>query len=727
MNVGPQATPHWDVDAGAALGVQIGDGGFQTNLFVAARPPVTWPCRVGVVPPAADCFQDRPVEAADTDGSVGEPVAGVRVLVGLGGVGKTQVAAQLARHAWREGAVDLLVWITAGSRDSIVAGYAGAAAEVLPGERTGADADADRFLAWLAQTDRRWLIVLDDLSDPADLRGLWPPQPVGGHTLVTTRRRDTALGGSGRRLVEVGLFTPDQATRYLTAKTGRYDEAEQARLLAADLGYLPLALAQAAAYLVDRGLGFADYRRRLVDARRRLPELLPEPGALPDDHRETVAATWALSVELADRLHPPGLARAMLHLLSLLDPNGIPAAVLTTEVALDHLRQARPVEYAGERAVDAEDARDALYGLHRVNLISFDPAQAGRAIRVHGLVQRATREQLTPEQLRRAARTLADALCRTWPEIERESALGQVLRANVETLDGHAGPLLWDPEPHPLLWRAGRSLSESGLGADALTYWQRLHDRAEARLGADHADTLTVRHHLAYALGQGGDPAAAEAAYERLLADRLRVDGPDNRETLVCRGNLANWRGTAGDPWRAAREFGEVLADLLRLLGPDHVDTLNARHNLAFWRGRAGDPAGALVAFEQLLEDLSRVRGPDHPNTLNTRYNVAFWRGLAGDPAGAREASALLLADRLRVLGPDHPSTLTTRYNLARWRGEAGDPAGAVAELEELLVDRIRVLGDDHLHTDRTRTRLAYWRARVGGAPPAVPLVQPKP
>ena len=638
------------------------------------------------------------------------------MLVGLGGVGKTQVAAQLARDAWQERAVDLLVWVTAGSRDSIVAGYAEAAAEILPGDGTAADADADarRFLAWLARTERRWLIVLDDLSDPADLRGLWPPQRVTGRTVVTTRRRDTALTGAGRGLVEVGLFTPDEATRYLTEKTGHDGAAAQARLLAAELGFLPLALAQAAAYLADRGLSFADYRRRLVDARRRLPELLPEPGALPDDHRETVAATWALSIDLADRLHPPGLARPTLHLLSLLDPNGIPESVLTTAASLDHLRRCRPAELVGDRTVDAEDARDALYGLHRVNLISFDPGQAGRAVRVHGLVQRATREQFTAEQIRLTSRSVADALYGAWPEIERDSALGQVLRANAETLNGHAGPLLWDPEPHPVLWRAGRSLTQAGFAADALVYWRRLHTRAEARLGADHADTLTARHHVAYALGQNGDPAAAVAGYERLLADRSRLHGPDDRETLICRGNLANWQGSAGDPERAARDFAVVLADFLRLLGPDHFDTLNARHNLAFWRGRAGDPAGALVAFEELLADLIRVLGPDHPKTLNTRYNVAFWRGLAGDPAGARIASAQLLADRLRVLGPDHPSTLITRYNHARWRGEAGDPAGAVAELEELLVDRIRVLGTDHPHTDRTRTRLDYWRRRAG-------------
>jgi hypothetical protein len=64
-----------------------------------------------------------------------------------------------------------------------------------------------------------------------------------------------------------------------------------------------------------------------------LGELLPEAGALPDDHKATVAATWSLSIELADSLIPAGLARPAMELASLLDSDGIPGEVFTTEAA----------------------------------------------------------------------------------------------------------------------------------------------------------------------------------------------------------------------------------------------------------------------------------------------------------------------------------------------------------------------------------------------------------
>jgi len=311
----------------------------------AASAPVSWPCRVGVVPRQAECFQHR--EAADAlDEAVAEGGTAVfcQVLAGTGGVGKTQLAARYARAAWQAGSVDLLAWVTAGSRDAVLAAYAQVGVEVAGADPGDPEQAAGRFLTWLDTTERRWLVVLDDLADPADVRGLWPPASARGRVLVTTRRRDAMLTGEGRRLVGVGLFTPDEAASYLTAKLAahhRVDGPEQVAGLAEDLGYLPLALAQAAAYLTDLGLDCASYRGRLADRRRTLPELVPDESGLPDDHRTTVAATWSLSIERADRLRPAGLARPMLELASMLDPNGIPAAVLTSAPALAYLAEHR--------------------------------------------------------------------------------------------------------------------------------------------------------------------------------------------------------------------------------------------------------------------------------------------------------------------------------------------------------------------------------------------------
>ena len=694
--------------SGTVAGNAVQIGVVHGDVYLGGTDGARWPRRVGVVPQRADCFQQRDVSAtvAEAVHETGTAVL-TQVLAGLGGVGKTQLAAEFAEERWAADEVDLLVWITAGSREAIVSGYATAAAEIGQTASTGEERACTRFLEWLAETDRRWLIVLDDVQDPGHLRRLWPPQRPNGRVVVTTRRRDAALSGNTRRLIEVGLFSEAEAVSYLEAKLAdRPELAEGAAGLAADVGHLPLALAQAAAYLVDRNLTCADYRRRLADRRRRLADLLPESGSLPDDHHSTVAATWSLSVEWADQLTPVGLARPLLELAAFLDPNGIPGELFTTSVVM---------AYLGEPdAVDADQAWDALHNLHRLSLAAVDPTDPHRSVRVHALVQRAIREPLPQEHRALVAQVAGYALLEMWPTID--TSHGHALRANTEHLHTQADTDLWTPEAHLVLFRAGRSLGEAGLVAEAADHHQRLHAKAQQTLGPDHTHALSARNHIARWRGESGDAAGAVAAYEELLADVLRVLGPEHPHTLSTRHNIAFWRGHAGDAAGAAGSLEELLADRLRVLGPDHQDTLATRHNIAFWRGHAGDTAGAVAAFEELLTAMLRVLRPDHPETLTTRENIAIWQGHAGDAAGAVTAAEELLADRLRVLGPDHPDTLTARGNVAFWRGNAGDASGAATAFEELLPDMLRIVGPDHPHTVIARGNIAFWWGEAGNA-----------
>ncbi|MFG2232274.1 tetratricopeptide repeat protein [Streptomyces sp. NPDC048723] len=703
----------------------------KVAYYAAPRPPVSWPHQVGVLPREAGCFQERAaaqqLEHATTSG--GTVVLG-QVLTGLGGVGKTQLAAHHARTQWQAGQLDLLVWITAATREAVIASYAQAAVEVLSADPNDPEElSARAFLAWLEprpEITRRWLVVLDDLADPADLRHLWPPASATGRTLVTTRRRDAALTGHGRRLVPVGLFTEDEATTYLTAALVAHDCHEpsaQLNRLAGELGHLPLALSQAAAYLLDAGLDCATYRRQLADRARTLTDVLPDPSGLPDDQATTVAAAWSLSIDRADRLPPVGLARPMLQIAAVLNPHGIPASVLTSAPALTYMAQHRTTAtpeqvHAAEIAVS--DATLALRALHRLSLIDHTASSAHHTVRVHQLLQRAVREALPTDQHDRLVRTAGDALTTAWPEIERGTELAQALRANTEALALHAEDVLYQDAAHPVLFRTGRSLGEAGQVAAALHHFRHLADTTQHHLGPDHPDTLAAWHNLAQSRAAAGDPVGAVAAYEQLHIDRERVLGPDHPGTLATRHNLAKSRGEAGDVVGAVTAYEQLLEQMLRVLGPDHPDTLMTRNNLAFWRGEAGDAAGAVTAYEQLLEQTLRVLGPDHPRTLITRNNLALWRGEAGNAVGAVAAYEQLLIDRERVLGPDHPDTLTTRLNLAFWRGEAGDAAGAVTAYEQLLEQTLRVLGPDHPRTLTTRNNLARFRGEAGDASGAV-------
>jgi tetratricopeptide repeat protein/NB-ARC domain-containing protein len=634
-----------------------------------------------------------------------------QVLSGLGGVGKTQLAAMYATRVFAAGKIDLLAWITADSRNRIVDGLAEAAADILGSDTSDAERSARRFLSWLASTQKQWLIILDDVANPADLRGLWPPDTRTGATLVTTRRRDATLA-EGRRLVDVGLFTAAEAVAYLQGKLPG-QPVDQLEQLVADLGYLPLALAHAATFMSNNQLSCPDYRGRLADRRKRLAEVMPEPGdGLPDDYRETIAATWSMSIDNANRLRPRGLARPVLELSAMLDANGIPTGVFTSSVALDYLNTWAPSDEAGP--ADAAAVRDAMHVLRRFSLVSID--SEAEQLRVHALVQRATREQLTSSQLKRAALTCADALVSLWPRIERDHALSSVLRSCAVALRNNAEDRLWQASAHPILARLGDSLGETGQAPAAADHFRCLARDAATRLGAEHPDTLTAQHRCARWMGQAGGSAGARNILADLLATRMRVSSPTHPDTLFVASDLARWTGWAGEASAARDMLVVLLAKYEQVHGPEHRHTLTIRGELGAWIGYAGEPGRARDIYTSVVAASESYSDRDDPLVLNAKHGLAFWTGQAGDPAAARDQLTEIISQRQRVLGEEHRDTLRSRRDHARWTGEAGDPAKARTLLNELVPIYERVCGGDHPLVLSARLFLAHNTGQAGDA-----------
>lgn len=677
---------------------------------------------VGSIPqPAANVQQRSTILASVVAPEESGPRQGQFVVSGMGGVGKTQLAVAFARELISRNQVSLVVWVPASSRTGVLTAYAAAAHTVEVGADDPQQACA-RFLGWLSSTDRRWAIILDDVSDPADLRELWPPDQPSGTTVVTTRRRDASLV-AGRILVDVDVFTADQARAYLTERLTP-ELADDIDGIAADLGYLPLALSHAAAHLIDRELPASMYRQQFANRKRQLAKLFPAASALFDSETAaTVATTWSMSIEQADDQIPMGLAKPLLTLASLLDPNGIPMAVFDAAATRDYLAHVTTDDAPSddEDMPDPADIRSGLANLRRFNLISI----ADSVVRVHALVQRAVRETLPRDQLNIVVRCAADALMQTWPKVEHaaDSALVVLLRSNAgmlgELLDAEN---LWRSADNAgaVLLRSVESISNAALTQAAFDAATRLHDQTNRQLGPYHRCTLKARHHIADITGELGDPAGAVRAYQALLDDDLRELGADDPDTLHTRSNLAYRRAEAGDPSGAAVAFAELRDHYIRLFGPNHIESLRTQQFYADCRGDAGDARGAVAVLRPLLEDQSRELGPTHPHTMITRNSLASWLGTCGDTAGAVAMLEQVVTDRLETLGPNHVATLNARTNLAQWQGKAGDPATAVSMLESVVLARTRLFGAHHLSTLTTRRALIRWRGECGDAAGAV-------
>ncbi|MFI1383841.1 hypothetical protein [Embleya sp. NPDC020886] len=654
-------------------------GTFHAPVVINGRHPVPFPHRVGTLPPLADCWLERASQVEPAAPGVAPPCL---VVTGLGGAGKTQIAAGLAHRAWEAADVDLLVWITANSRNAIVTGYARAGADVTGVADDDPEQAAARFLDWLAEPrGARWLIVLDDLQAPRDLARLWPPGHPLGRTVVTTRRRDSALL-RGRQVCDVDRFTPEESLDYLRRK---FDADErllgEAELLAEDLGHLPLALSQAAAYTLDRDVSCADYRKRFADRRRRLADLVPDPDVemMPDDYSLTVATTWSLSIEAADRLAPVGLARPLLELIGVLDPNAIPVEVLRCDAA-----RALFTTGPATSTPSAEDADDALHNLRRLSLVTV----ADGLVRVHALVQRAAREALDPQALGRVGRAAADALRATWPETEDDHRLVRLVMANAETLVAQHGHTLLIGKVHALvnhvLYARGRNWSPNPLWVAEV--YDRLHADAVRLSGAEHETSLDLRQHHIRFRCLGGDVHGVTEAMAEVLATRVRLFGPEHRETLSVRQDMAGLTGWVGEAEQAERMYGELAVDCARILGPDDPNTLSCRLEVLRWQAEAGEGAAQAVrTLPALVEDTTRALGPDHSTVLEMRWGLAAWYMELDDFPAAVEYLRPLVADMSRLWGEHHSKTREMRLKLADALLDSGAPADAAEQYAKIV------------------------------------------
>ncbi|MEU3560229.1 tetratricopeptide repeat protein [Kitasatospora sp. NPDC006786] len=640
------------------------------HQYAAPTAEVRWPVVIGRIPPRATAFQPRAELRRAIDEARGEygTVVLSQVLAGGGGVGKSQLAAHYARAAVEAG-TDLVLWADAAEPSAVTELYARAAVELrVPGASGEAEQDAERFLAWLAATDRSWLVVLDNTTEHTP-EELWPVTSRGGRgrVIATTRHRGAASTGGDRTLVDVTTYSPAESAAYLAerlerAKCARFLD-EHAEELAEALGHLPLALAHAAACMVNTRRGCGRYLELFRDRSRSLDAVLPARSGA-DGYRGPVAAALLLALDAAQQEEPVGLAGPVLRLAALLDPAGHPQELWGTGPVLEHLGRVRGA------TVTADDAMEALALLHNYSLVTLTET-SHREVTLHALTARATLD--TAPDSTRAGIVVAEALLELWPTADYGvQGLAATLRANTDVLTRH-GPTGLIQRPlgmHLLLFRCGASLVEAGLYATGIQYWTHLASTSERVLGGDHPDTLAALGNLAQSCWEAGRTDEAMSLQEQVLADLQRLHGSDHPTVLMARNNLAATYSEAGRVEDAIGLQEQVLADRRHELGADHPDTLTSRNNLAATYLEAGRVEDAVGLQEQVLADRRRVLGGDHPDTLTSRNNLAVMYLHAGDVERGVEMLRRAAADLDRVLGPDHPSTVLARENLLEVTGE---------------------------------------------------------
>ena len=185
----------------------------------------------------------------------------------MGGQGKSQIALEYC-HRKRDILYSAIFWIDATTEDSVKGSFQAISeqikkpTDVLPDIQAKVDFVLQIFNSWPAQ----WLWVLDNYDNPSDFPNVadFIPQSNLGAILVTSRHADsdTLVLDQSNHFIKLHGLEESAAILLLSQQSQTNDfDIEDAKEIVERLGYHPLAITQAGAYIKRRGLPLCDFMK----------------------------------------------------------------------------------------------------------------------------------------------------------------------------------------------------------------------------------------------------------------------------------------------------------------------------------------------------------------------------------------------------------------------------------------------------------------------------------
>jgi tetratricopeptide (TPR) repeat protein len=628
-------------------------------------------------------------------------------ITGLGGVGKTQVALEFA-YLVKEARQDYSIfWMPALSLES----FEQACGEIakLLGITQAAEEDVKELVKRQLSSERadRWLLIVDNADDmeimtgSEQVRGIadYLPHSEDGLVVFTTRTQKAAVALAGKDVIELEAMTGEEATGLFKSliRIDLLGDGSNTTDLLEELAYLPLAIAQAAAYLNTTRISVGEYLRLLRNTEQDMVSLLSREfydGMRYRGSKNAIATTWLVSFNQI--LKHDHTAAELLSFMSCIEPTSIPRSILPTADSEEQMVHAIGMLCA--YALVVRRANEEIYDLHR-------------------LVHMATRVWLgeygpVAEKTEQAIRHVAEIFP---PDDWENRALWRVyLPHALRLLEGKGGKEM--VERCDLCFWVGRCLMVDGRVREAVRWLEECTQGRRSILDADDAEIRVSQHELAHAYRYDRQVGKAVELLEHVVAVEEMALSEEHPDRLASQHELAGAYRQDGQVGKAVELLEHVVVVREKVLSEEHPDLLASQHQLARAYRQDGQVGKSVELLEHVVAFQAKVLAEEHPDRLVPQHMLALAYKEDGQVGKAVELLEHVVAVQEKVLAEEHPDRLASQHELAIVYQEDGQVDRAVELLEHVVAVEARVLRDGHPSRLASQNSLAAIYAKLSSS-----------
>ncbi|KAL8365128.1 hypothetical protein RB595_004105 [Gaeumannomyces hyphopodioides] len=610
-------------------------------------------------------------------------------LVGLGGIGKTQVALQLAYLTQENKSGWSVFWVPALS----MASFEQACVDIIGklrvplGEGEGAKDTFRRHFT--SATAGKWLLIVDNADDWDTLFGQgneggindYLPQS-SGRILFTTRSRKVATNVARNNIIDLSEMSRGEAREFLEkslVETSLPPENIVDEFLE-ELAHLPLAITQAAAYMNENQVSIAEYLGIFRNTDRDKVELLAAEFTDNTRYKKTqnvVARTWIISFEQIHKINAD--AAKLLTFAACVEPKAIPRSMLPS--------------------VGTEQRMTGAIGLLCGYAFLVKRGDGGM-FDMHSLVHLAIREWVKGKG--DTEKTMENALAQVaavfpsdkWENRERwRQYMPHALK--MLQVDGAARGGESEAMNRLRFW-AGRCLRMDGRIREAVGLLEHVVAVRGRTLSEEHPDRLASQHVLAGAYEADGQVTKAVGLLEHVVAIRGKTLSEEHPDRLASQHVLAGAYEADGQVKKAVGLLEHVVAVEGRTLSEEHPFLLASQHELAGAYRADGQVREAVGLLEHVVAVEGRTLSEEHPDRLASQNALAGAYRADGQVKKAVGLLEHVVAVKGKTLSEEHPDRLASQNAFAGAYQADGQVKKAVDLLEHVVAIRGKTLSEKH-------------------------------